>query len=98
MNHRQRLVLVAAAVLVVLTGIWVPWKSTATARISSWTFEVERPCGFHFAFGSPKVDARALFDDLEWHASEEHIDTTRMVAQWLGITLVAVFLSVAFKD
>lgn len=99
MNSKQRIVLIFAALLVGVTGVWVPWKAQAHGEnVQGDRLRIERPCGYWWAFSQPAIDARLLFPDVRLASIEARIDTSRIYLQWTGIVLIAALLAVALHD
>lgn len=88
MNRKQRAVLVAYAVLVLVLGIaWVPWKSSTAPRRAAYQGPVPQTVGadsYAPIFAPP--------------GSRSTLDMARLGSELVVVTLVAGSLVLAFEE
>lgn len=82
LNKRQRKIIVVGVVVIMMMGIFPPWKLT----LNSHKFRDQEPAGYRLLINPPESEG--------WYSAE--IDLTRLLVQWILVVIgtgLAVFLT-----
>lgn len=84
MNGKQRIVLLAAILIMALMGLFPPWVQTVNVK----GLKIEQPGSYNLIFNPPAPDP-TLFSGNWKNLIGVHLDVSRLLIQWSVVLILA---------